>query len=39
MILFSSVNVLPVPAPAKIIKGPGGCSIADRCLVFGGCLV
>lgn len=34
-IRFSSVNVFPVPAPAKIMSGPGGCVIADNCLKFG----
>jgi len=34
-IRFSSVNVFPVPAPANIMSGPGGCVIADNCLKFG----
>ncbi len=29
------MNVFPVPAPARIINGAGGCSIADRCLLLG----
>ena len=34
MILFSKVNVFPVPAPAIIIKGARGCLIAASCFGF-----